>query len=313
MITLADKLLYQSGPMAYLIHVDTDIPPTDPASAGSLPGEGVSTVPVIVADNVAESFFAEWPVEEFDLRRDLGDLTPRLTDCFVEMGRPSRIFSATEGFNSSAHLPGRWGWRVYAAGRDGLEDHLARGSDSGNRYRDAYDRLAASGLVDVAAVARALVAPDPYAAGLGLDPHGAACLTAAGIAREFDLLRDPDASGRGDGRLGWLLHAGLVIDDGDRVGGLVATADIPLGRDGRLLLPPLVDLRTEQVGFHTLDDPDRAAGEYRKLVMSLLFPALLTLSYLNCAGVTLRPRESGRGPVRSFAPDLGALTRSTRN
>lgn len=313
MITLAEKLLNQSGPMACLIYVDTDIPPTDPASAGSLPGEGVSTVPVIVADNVAESFFAEWPVEEFDLRRDLGDLTPRLADSFVEMGRPSRICSATEGVSSSAHLPGRWGWRVYAADRDGLEDHLARGSDSGTRYRAIYDRLAASGLVDAAAVARALDASDPYAAGLGLGPQGAACLTAAGIAREFDLLRDPDASGRGHGRLGWLAHAGLVIDDGDRVGGLVATADIPLGRDGRLLLPPLVDLHTEQVGFRTGGDPDRAMGEYRKLVVSLLFPALLGLAYLNCAGVTLRPRESGRGPVRSYTLDLGAVTRPTRN
>ena len=167
--------------------------------------------------------------------------------------------------------------------------------------------------MDVAAVARALNSADPYAAGRNLDGHGAACLTAAGLAREFDLLRDPDASGRGHGQLGWLLHAGLVIDDGVRVGGLVATADIPLGRDGRLLLPPLVDFRDDQVEYRTGGDPHRAAMGYRKVVMSLLFPALLAHSFLNCAGVTLRPRESGRGPVRSFTLDLGAVTRPTRN
>ena len=300
-MTLADTILNRPGPLARLLLADP---------GGRAFG---ANVPVVVADNVAESFFADSPIEDWDVRRDFPDLTPRLLHCFVEMGRPSRLYSASEGVNPSAHLPKRWGWRVDVAGRDDLAHHLARGGDAGCRYRDAHDRLAASGLVDVEAVERALDAADPYATARGLGGHGAACLTAAGIARELDLLRGPETADREGGRLGWLLHAGLVVYDGTRVSDIIATADIPLDRDGRVLLPPLFDLRDGQVELRTGGDPGRAVGDYRKLVTSLLLPALLTLSYFNCAGVHLHPCEFDHGPLKAYTLDIGAVTRPTRN
>src|SRR5689334_12391826 len=114
-MTLAERLLSQSSPLAHLLLVDPDNPAPDPEGRSV-----VGTVPVIVADAMAEAFFTEWPIEDFDFRRDLGDLTPRFAHCFLEMGRPTRLYSAAEGVNSSAHLPRRWGWKVYAAGRADL-------------------------------------------------------------------------------------------------------------------------------------------------------------------------------------------------
>ncbi len=305
-MTLADTLLNRPGPLARLLLADPDVSAAHREGLATIPAEGMVSVPVLVADNVAESFFADSPIEDWDVRRDFPDLTPRLLHCFVEMGRPSRLYSASEGVNPSAHLPKRWGWRVDVAGRDDLSHHLARGGDAGCRYRDAHDRLAASGLVDAEAVERALDDADPYAAARGLDGAGAACLTAAGIARELDLLKHPDSASGQAGRLGWLLRAGLVIDDGARVSGMIAMVDFPLDRVGRVLLPPLLDLRAG-------GDRDRAVEDYPKLVMSLLLPALLTLSYLNCEGILLRPFEPDLGRVRAYTLDIGAVTLPTRN
>jgi hypothetical protein len=309
MNTLADKLLHHPGPLAHLLRANPGASPSAP--------EVLVPIPVIVADAVAEHQFSELPVEDFDFRRDFPDLTPRFAACFVEMGRPSRIFSAAKGINSSAHLPRRWGWRFDAASRADMAAHLAHGVGAGHRYHDASDKLIASGRVDSQAVAQALRAPDPYAAGRSLSGAEAACLTAAGIAHELDHLRGLAAAGREPGRLGWLLLARLVVDDGEQVVGPVATADMPLDRAGRVLLPPLVD-------FGDGGAAGPAAEGCRRLVLSLFFPALLALSFLNCSGVTLRPFEPDlaqaqrwyygpRSPIRYFILDLGTSTGPTRN
>ena len=68
------------------------------------------TVPVIIADNVAEFFFAASPIEDWDVRRDFHDLTPRLPHCFVEMGRPSLIrlgMTVSKGTLAAVRIGGR--------------------------------------------------------------------------------------------------------------------------------------------------------------------------------------------------------------
>jgi hypothetical protein len=91
-----------------------------------------------------------------------------------------------------------------------------------------------------------------------------------------------------------------------------------LDRSGRTIPPPLVQV----LGSGTVPAPIRAA--YQGHIVSLLFPALLALSFVNRPGVAVRPEEphdrdrpdhgpGPRPPVRYHAIDIGPLTRPIRD
>src|SRR4051794_10423091 len=85
-----------------------------PPGPGAPPGAGgaVDHIPVVVADNVAEFFFAGTPQEDWEFGRDFPACTPRFSPLFVELARPSRVVSNVHGLSGSPPLPARWGWRI---------------------------------------------------------------------------------------------------------------------------------------------------------------------------------------------------------
>src|SRR4051794_12390302 len=117
---LADRILRCPGPIAWQILGDPDVPRPHAFDTNALPSEGMATIGVLIGDGVSEYFFGKSPIEDWDTRRDIHDLTPHYRHRFVEMARPSRIFSAEQGISSSAHLPDRWGWRIDVADREDL-------------------------------------------------------------------------------------------------------------------------------------------------------------------------------------------------
>jgi len=278
-------------------------------------------MPVVVADAVSEFFFAGTTREDWDFARDLTDCTPRFPAVFIEVGRPSRVVSDVHGVNDAAHLPPRWGWRFESKGRDRLAETLRdarRGPAFEQHYQSYVDDLAGSGLVDVARAERALNAPDPSAAGRRLEAADCSYFAAAAIRRALDDLKT-GANHGGRGGLGWLLRGALILERDGRAVGPVATLDLILDRAGRPSPPPLIDA----FGGAGLTAAETAV--LRATMMPLVFPALLSLSFLNRAGVTLRAveppgdparrpdRQDQATPDRYLVLDVGAVAAVDRN
>lgn len=71
--------------------------------------EALATVPVIVADNVAEFYYAGTDQEEWEIEKDFPNLAPPFEQFWIEAARPSRIISEEFGVLKPTNIPSRWG------------------------------------------------------------------------------------------------------------------------------------------------------------------------------------------------------------
>ncbi len=285
------------------------------------PGNAIAPahVPIVIADAVSEFFFAGTAQENWEFGKDFPCCEPPVSPVFVELARPSRNISATYGLNATAHLPARWGWRFQATARDRLvavlaDDRLA--APLLNYHRRSLDDLATSGLVDMAAVTRALDAPDPRDAVRRLGGPDSGYFAAASIVRALDRLKAGEDHGKSD--VGGLLHGGLVVERGGHPVGPVASLDVLLDHTGRPFPAPLIDV-------HGLGLTCAEVAVLRATILPLIFPAFMALSFLNTTGVTLytvKPSaelarqyaEQGQPvPLQHFVMDIAAVTDVERN
>ncbi len=292
-----------------------DAPPDPGAPTGA--GEVADHIPVVVADAVSEFFFAGTTQETWEFARDFPNCTPPFSPVFVELTRPTRVVSGVHGFTGAAHLPARWGWRIEATSRAQLLDDDSRAAVLLSYHREYVDSLAASGLVDVALVERALDDPDRRGAARGLVGPEGGYFAAAAICRALGRLK---AGAGDDGRgLGWLMHASLVVGRDGRAVGPVASLDMILDLGGRPSPVPLIDT----YGCDGLTTVETAV--LRATSLPLTLPAFMALNFLNTAGVTLRAvdpppdlarRHAEQGlpaPVRYLVMDIGAVAGVGRN
>jgi hypothetical protein len=75
-------------------------------------GDVPDRLPVYVADDVCELYYAGTSQETWDIRTDFERCLPPEPDLFLEMRRPSRIVSEATGTLSSLGLPSYWGWFI---------------------------------------------------------------------------------------------------------------------------------------------------------------------------------------------------------
>jgi len=87
--------------------VNQDVLTTDGTSA-------FTSVPVIVADNVAEFYFAGTDQEVWDINKDFPNIAPPFESFWMEAARPSRIVSEEFGITGSDSIPRRWGAHFFA-------------------------------------------------------------------------------------------------------------------------------------------------------------------------------------------------------
>ncbi len=232
-MTLADKVLRDPGPPARLILADPDAPPPT-RKAASCPPRSRSSSPTPRPSPCSpsrrsrtSSFAATSPTSRRDSPIASSRRAARRGSTPRSMASTRRPTCRSAGAGGCTPPPAPT-WRPTSPSAS--TRLAASATPTINSPRPAWRTSPPSG--------EPSTPPTPYAAGRGPDGRGSACLAAAGIAREIDRPADPGPAGRRGWRLGWLLHAGLVDDDGDRVGGPVATADLALDRAGALLLPP---------------------------------------------------------------------------
>jgi hypothetical protein len=240
--------------------------------------------PVIVAAAASEHFFAVDPRVYHDVR-EYGCCLPPFPRCFVELRRPSRLFSAAGGSSSAAELPAAWGWFFALRAAPDLADRLDRlarpsGAPGGRpRLLDA---------ADVAAAAGALRSRDPAAA--GLDAAGRRLVSIATTALARGRGRPPLHPAPPPGGAAWALTAGLVLDVGGRARSPYGV-ELLLDAAGRVAAAPCFMF------------PPRAAREPLRAALAasplLLFPALLAVDWI-WSGGGLRPVAPGGGSAAGY-------------
>jgi hypothetical protein len=276
---------------------------------------------VIVADNVCEYLYAGTDQEEWDFTTDFPCCAPPFPSFFIEMRRPSAILSTARGRQEPTALPTSWGWLFRATDRGEAEERLASfEADGGNPLawlQAALRDLAA--VVDQDALQTASRAPDPQAALAALGFHEQQFVRIASTLKAVrDGRIDPHAEARKIlSRVRWVLNATLVNATSQTgvVAGPLINFTFQLDDAGAVLDRPLLSLFGAHLPYFAARGPQPVIDG----TSSLLFPAMLALSFMNCKNVALREHEPppltrkqarGRGGVpfvRHYTLDIAPM------
>jgi hypothetical protein len=284
--------------------------------------QGIRRAAVIVADNVAEYYYAVSDQEVWHIQDDFPCLAPPYPVFWVEHGRPSRINSCEYGVQSAAHAPDFAGVlfsvddvEEAALAGDLLDDSPEHVDRLGKQIALDWPRLGPGlerklGRCGLTPADVAGMSPEAFRARLGLDEGEMVLL---GLAIQYTVLTQKTAAQREAWRQKfrdlyragghpvprWMVRAlgyWYFRRHGGPHGGLVgplAGWAIPVCKDGSVM-PGFGPGFSLPVCDYTEGIDDRTAEVFADLG-PLIHPALMALTFLNCKNVASCERDPDAG------------------
>lgn len=246
---------------------------------------------IVVADNVCEYVYAGTDQETWELTQDFPCLTPPFPHFWVEMRRPSRIVSRDFGEKSNREMPASWGFLFQGIH---VEDYLQAldDPDVSARARQELEWTLRREWPRYGATIEQKLRQWHAAHGEYPSPETLATLLSVPEYHTFMMAVAAQAAHREKRHVmtwttpTWQLQATLFMEvaKGDIFGPL-SYWQFNLNKAGQVT--DLVPRMGVYCGLHTPHIDAEWAGQFN----SLIFPALLTISFFHCKNVSIVENE----------------------
>jgi hypothetical protein len=252
-------------------------------------------LPVYVADDICELFYAGTSKETWDIRTDFERCLPPEPDLFLEMCRPSHIVSETMGTLPSTGFPSHWGW--FITYRKSGDIPQKRNRELAAKERDRLLETTRDH-IDMESVSRVINSSDPTTAASTLNTAEQRVLAATLLAGDEVSLSGNCNLGRPSEVREWVMWATLIRTGARELSVAAPTIELHMDSSGTVVSPPAFLFRASK----SLSSMELHGIQHAS--MTLLHPALLafSMSNLGYAAITtkmpaseLRRRHERRG------------------
>lgn len=244
-----------------------------------------ATAKIVAADNVCEFLYANNPKEEWHPEKDFPCCAPPASTIFIEMTRPSRILSG-DSVISPDRLPEMWGWLFQFADRNEYLQMACNGDWKKEAIRNLEDNLSTLyKIIDMPSVERAMAMP----AGEADQSLGDAEKQFIALGMAYKAIQgNIDFNSVVTESMQWSAYATLLARQGNMICPL-ASSFLMMSKTGQLVQRPEFEI----FGGSRCADMSLMGGA-RDSANSMLFPALLTLSFMHCKNIVHEEVEPDR-------------------